>query len=651
MTKIEVHQEISNLLHNNLFSGIREIIVEKEKIKLINSKSFKSLSQTERTDTFNKYYKKWYKEISNFFLSYQSIVALHKLVERELKIRAFETEEITRIKVDYVHNDVPFCAYLPTHYSVDMMQEVEDTIAYLKRKDLNHVVVNYIEKKDHEKEPPAPLTLAEAKYNAFYLFGFEPSYTTKLLFSLFDAGLITKPETNGWNIDDDFIDDIIVYLGQFYPDDKIIQYKRTYTDRTVDRNQECIRPCKLFNNYVPANIITTDEFKAMNIDEVEKKDAIKLYGFIFNLTVATQMKNSIYDVSSVEIQVGEKILLERSNIVLEGQENWELIIGNTVRKINSNSIGMSNKITCLPKFKFEDRLNPIEIYRYAYNSRRPFRFGVGRFLTQILEKNNIAQNEEQDKIVTELITSRAVVLIGNMLHPQENSIILIQWLSEYMPILLDPLFFQEIQEKIESVVIGDIELNTVLQQFETIIESGFSLADFVPKHTKPSEAKLKLFHAVVAKNNLNVDSSVYENNVAIDKILAQYATTQPVKVGSCPKCNNVVYRHEYIKDKDTLYYFMCENGGRKGTCSFSLWDNYINKFFNTKGIQLHTIEERTDVLKKILSKKRGYLFNDFISKTQKKYDAKIFVEAYEDRDTKQEKWQFGMKFINKKAKK
>ncbi len=650
LTQTEAYAELSNLLHNKLFSGIREIIIEQEKIKLVNSKSFANLSELEKKDTFNKYYKKWYQEISNFFLSYQSIIALHRLVERELKIREFESEQITRIKVDYAHNDIEFSAYLPTHYSSDMEQEIDDTISYLKQKDLNHVVVNYIEKKDHEKEPPPPLTLSESKYSAFYLFGFEPSYTTKLLQGLFNAGLITQPETIGWNIEDDFVEDIIVYLSEYYEEQQILQYKRSYNSKSVDRSSECIRPTNLFHNYTPQYIIATTEFKSIDFDNIEKKDAAKLYAFIFNMTIATQMKNSIYDISSVEIQVGDKILMEKANVVLPGQENWEVLIGDTIRKIDSNAIGINKTITYLPEFKFEDRLYPINIYAYTYNSRRPFRFGVGRFLTQILEKNNIAKNEEQDKVINELIASRAVMLVGNMLHPQENSIITITWLLKYAPILLEQSFFIEIQEKLEAAVSGDIEIDTILQQFETIIDAGFSLANFTPKHTKPSQAKLKLFHAVVAKHNLKIDPSTYESNIQIDKILAQYPMEQPVKVGNCPKCNNVVSRHEYLKDKNTLYYFMCENGGRKGTCSFAMWDSYIEKFFSLKGIELFTIEERTDVLKKILARKRGYLFTDLISKTQKKYDAKIFVEAYIDRDSKEEKWQFGMNFQNQKRK-
>ena len=134
-------------------------------------------------------------------------------------------------------------------------------------------------------------------------------------------------------------------------------------------------------------------------------------------------------------------------------------------------------------------------------------------------------------------------------------------------------------------------------------------------------------------------------------ILAQYPVAEPIKIGSCPQCNSLVFQKEFIKQDtgEVLYYFACEKYGTKSNdCTFSIWDNYIHKFFSDKAIELFTVEERANTLKKIMSKKKGYLFTDFIAKNQKPYDAKVSLDSYEDKNSKQKKWNFSLEFVNKK---
>ncbi|MBD3843507.1 MAG: hypothetical protein IE909_16820, partial [Campylobacterales bacterium] len=105
---------------------------------------------------------------------------------------------------------------------------------------------------------------------------------------------------------------------------------------------------------------------------------------------------------------------------------------------------------------------------------------------------------------------------------------------------------------------------------------------------------------------------------------------------------------EYInrENGEISHYFACENFNKAGGCNFSLWDNTIYKFFSEKGLELFTIHERADALKKILTKKKGYLFNGLIGKNKKEYDAKIYLEEYRD-NTNQKKWGFKMSFTRK----
>ena len=83
-------------------------------------------------------------------------------------------------------------------------------------------------------------------------------------------------------------------MNEHFGTEKVLQYKRVYKDKNIDRyNQECIRPTVISNNRFPKNLYKLEEFQNINFEsERERHDANKLYELIFYITLATQMKNS-----------------------------------------------------------------------------------------------------------------------------------------------------------------------------------------------------------------------------------------------------------------------------------------------------------------------------------------------------------------------
>lgn len=648
LSKEEAFDQINKLLNEKLFYTIRKIIVLKHRDRFIKTSEY---TESHRKKVIlDRQYRVWYDSVSTFFLPFHALFALEPLVKRENSIREFLAEEVVRVKADYVFDDIEFSAFYPTHFNSTMTKEIEDCIQELKNPAYSHIVDSYIEKKDTERSPHEPLTNAELKYSCFYFYGFEPEYTTSIADILYKAELITDPDTNGWRISDDTVEEIITVLNSTYSEDKVLQFKRTFVDRKVDRfTSECIRPTRINSYYFPKKVADTEEFKAIDFKENRKleSDCLKVYELIFYMTLATQLKNSIYDTSIIEIVVGSKMLREQANAIIEGQENWELLTGRFMKRINSNSSAFQGNTVVLPRIEPETVLSPNDVYAYGYKSKRPPRYGVGRFITQILEKNGIGSNAQQDEIIKKLIASKAVEQIERMLYPQENAIILIEWLREFAPQLISFEYLYEIEDKVSMAIDGDITLSSILQELEQIIESAFEGGGFVAEDSRPSASKIKLVRHIALKHNLEIDESTYQSNAKLDVIIAEYPTPEPIKIGHCPNCNAFVYQNEYISDKgETLYYFSCENF-RTDECTFSIWDSYIHKFFSDKAIELFTVEERADALKKIMAKKRGYLFTGFISKNKQPYDAKVLIDSYEDRKTLKEKWQFKLNFVNK----
>lgn len=652
-TKEKIEQRINKLLSEKLFAGIRKIIVGKQKDRLLRTKEYISATHEDKKLILSDNYKIWYSSVSNLFLNFHSIFALKFLVLRELQIRDFLAKEVVRVKADYTYNGISFSAYFPTHFDSTMTKEIEDCISELNDFTVTHTVDNYIPKSDTERAPHEPLTTAELKYSCFYLFGFEPGYVSKLSLMLHDAGLITYPETNGWRIESETTEDIITALNQKFSEEQVLQYKRVFTDRAVDREEEeAIYPTNILGNYYPKVIAKTSEFQSIATEEVEElSDLQKMYEFIFYLTLSIQMKNSIYDTSVIEIAVGDKTLKEQAHIIIKDQENWELLTGVVNKRIAKNSEYDFTRTVVLPEIKPGTKLVPTDIYSYSYHSRRLPRYGVGRFVTQILEKNNIGGHQKHDAILENLSASKAVSQVKTMLHPQENAVILVEWLKEHMPLMLDIEYLAELEDKIDAVYNGSLSLDSLVGEIQRMIDSAFESSGFVLDDSAPSDAKKRLLKSVALKHGLELSNDIYLSNVRIDMVLAQYPTPEPIKIGLCPSCNAEVFQREYInrENGEVSYFFSCENYGQaQGACKFTIWDSYVYKFFSDKAMELHGIAERAGALKKILSKKNGYLYGGLIGKNEKPYDAKVFIQKGEDRKTKNERWSFSMTFVNKR---
>ena len=638
MNREKILNEMKNILDTRLSPAIKKLFIQKRRESYLKSPS------NEGGESLNERMKMWYKSIDTFYPSFHSILALSPLVARERQIIDFQSQEITVVKVDYEpYNGISFNATHSTRFSSDMKKEIEDCIIELANKKYEHIVDNYKPENDTERFPPEPLSNGMLKYSGFYLFQFDYKYTSMLADILYKANLITDPTTNGWTIPDEVAEEIITLLNSKYKDNQVLQKKRIYNK--TGREAPAIIPTNFSVDYFPKNIVNTSEFRNITFDNGRiKEDAISLYEFIFYITLSTQMKNSIYDTSSVSIVSGRHKLNQTANLVIEGSENWELLSGRYIKNLKANDSASEydiNKTVVLPTFRSGDILTPKSIYPYTYASRRPPRFGIGRFAAQVLEKDDIGTVLEQDTIISNLLDSKAVLQIQKMLHPQEIAIFLISWLEEYCPLLLSLEYMKEVDEKIEGIIEGQYGLDTILDEFDRVIEEAFQKADYKEDDAKPSEAKIALAKSIISKYRLTVSDDLFESNIKIDLLLAKYPVAEPIKIGSCPECNKQVFQKEFI-DKESgevRAYFSCEAFKREGGCTFSVWDSYINKFFTERGINLYTVEERAESLKKILPRKRGYLFADLLDvKNQKKYNAKISINSFVNKDTKKTIW-------------
>jgi len=650
LDRANVLKEINKIFKLRLFNGIKKMILSKNRNNILNIYDYKMATEDEKKALLKKGYDDTNKETSSFYLSLHSIYTLKEIVKREREIQSFTTEDITVLKVNYMYDGIEFTANYPTRFTVDLKREMEDVILELQDNRYSHIVDSFKIVKDFERSPSKPLDNASLKYNCIYLLSLEPKDITRLSQKLYEANLITDINTKGWNIDNEVVEEIITILNMKYKESEVLNFKRTFKDKNVDRSDECIRPINFSTQYFPKKIHTTKEFRNIKFDSVDDmQNAIKIYEFIFYITISTQMKDSVYDNSSLKIVCGDKTLTQKANVLIDGQKNWELISGNIIRKIKENdSTDMSElsmyNIVVLPELQTEQELTPLSVYKHTYSAKRPRRFSIARFLTQILSKENLS-NKEYDLIVKEIIDSKACLNISNMLNPQNSLMFLFDWIDEYMPIILDKDYIDEVDEKIDLVTRNELSLDGLLNEFNVLIDNAFMKAGYSDEDTPPSETKIKFLKKLALKHNFKIDNDVLTSNSKCDYLISQYPVDEVIKLGKCPSCNTDVTQKEFLNNKtqQISYYFSCENAVNK-TCNFTMWDDNIKTFFSSKGLELYSVTDRVNVLSKILSRKKGYMFTNLKSKAKKSYDARILLEC------KNNKWNFALAFANNKDK-
>jgi len=669
-----VEELFSEKINEVLVPAVKQNIVSHLKRKFSFSEGYRRLAnEDEKKALMRRETQKMYQGLNQFKLSFYVCYALGELVARERKIQAFIAKDYYKVWAQYRVDGVEFVAFYPSPFDEGTIKEMEDLMADLRSKNFEHIVDHY-EYTEKEKQPPEPITTAQMQFSAFYIYDIPLEESKALALKLYGAGLITYPITDGWNIEDDVAEEIISHLNGIYENDplKVTQYKRQFEDKKSDRSiQAAIRPTKFMSEYKPENIKLTKEFQSMGLNPREEANALSLYDYIYRFTLATQMAPALYDRSIVQIAVGPRILKQSANTVVEEvivvldemnreqrktivHDGWENIAGKLYKKRENATNGFEENEVVLPKLKDGKTLAPLNVQRSIITSKRPPRFGAGRYVVQVLAKYGIGNPDTYDSIITQLTSAKLVTLSGKMLIPNEIALIAYDWLEKYAPDLTKIEQMKYYEDKWNAVYSDELTEESVILEFESMLEKAVSESGYIAEDSAPTENKIKLVKATAAKHRLTLTPETLNSNLECDKILLKYPPPEEIKIGQCPKCNANVFQREWINQEtgETSHYFICENTSSK-LCNFSIWDNEVHKFFSDKQKELYTLKERAEMLSKILSKQRnkekGFRVDALVAKNKSTYNARVFMEPYVDKKTQKEKWGFGLDFINSRG--
>lgn len=631
-------QSIDNLYAGELSSAIKSHLVGENK-HLYNGKNIKNL----------------YKELAGFYITLPIVSALFHLVKAERAIQAYKPSELHRVYVEYIKDGIRFKAPYGSIYTHETLQERDDLINHLRNPKYKHKVTAYQSETKAVKPIYKPVTLAFLQSKMFYLYNFSTDTTISIAKKLFYAGLISDPLTSSEHISDEYSMQLNRMIREKYGNSYASSNIRDFAKN--DTSKSAILPIQLGEEYQPANINTNQKFTNA-ISVKERESALKMYEFIFAITEWLQMKEAIYDVSTLKLEVDTRKFEIKARAMTdiynpetgkqEAQTAWNSKHKNLCNALLSetNTQTFEESSMVIPKCSFNEVLTPIDIYSLTNRPKRPPRYGIGRFISEILSAKEIGTNDTFSVIMDSLIATGMVSIVNKMIHPSEKAMQVIAWFELYAPFLLKEESIIEYRNQINLVSQEKKMGSELVDEYEFILDEIITNSGYVSQELTP--AQIQLAKNIVSKQKIQIDSpETFFNNYEKVRVLldsySQNIEANKTKVFKCPICcKHNVFTNNYINPEtgvDQLYY-ACE----QSEC-FQMFDEKIDNFFISHGKNFNQ-EERLEAIKNIASKQnlksQGYKFTELTAKNLKKYDAKVIISTYID---KQQRQRYGLKII------
>ena len=540
--------------------------------------------------------------------------ALHILCEAEQRIDNFTPENFEQLVVRYNVAGEQFFGICKTKFFATQNEELQHALGIAQRN--AHIVADF-KRVNAEISPPPPLITSQLQHSAFYLHDFLPAETMKLAQELFYYGYITYSRSDSYHISDDAAREITQLVYDLFGPDYTLNVKRAYADPPrAQQGHEAIRPTSFAEDRLPENIA---KLWTKNGDSLGESH-LKLYTFIFYRTIATQVKNSIYNKSTSIIQVNElQFNLMANKMLFDG---WEILGKKNILGVEIEDY--KDREVRLPRLEIGEALTPLSIDTMDRQTRRPDRYGVGRFITTI-DHAGIARPSTVAGIVTSLKHKNYVDIKNGMLYPTELGRAVDQWTCEHCAWLADHRNAKDFEDRLDEIEQGLISNADafIYQYYLKVEELKKELNLEVQEKFEPSESQVEYAKILAEKAGTSIDPKILADGKKISSFIKK---NKAPSLGKCPDCKKGT-----IADRGDFY--GCSEF--KSGCKFSMNKKNVLRFLQ----QFHVPhdDEGQEIIK-AASTSKPLKFDNLKSK-KGNFSAKIIFN-------KDEKWgwQLGLDF-------
>ncbi len=434
--------------------------------------------------------------------------ALRLIVERELEIEKFNSQEYWSIHLDSQKNTIPFTAKLFQYQgkkleqlSIGTQKEYDSISANLGNAKLPPKVVR-VEKKAKQRYAAAPFTTSTLQQESVRKLGMSADRTMRTAQSLYEGadiggqtvGLITYMRTDSVSLAKEAVEDIRSYISDNFASDYLPGKQPVYKSKTknAQESHEAIRP---------TSILRTPD----SVRDHLTADQARLYEMIWKRTLASQMAPARYDTVSLDIRYGGDDTLFRASgqtLVFPG------FIGVYMEDVDDSVEEEGGK---LPPLADGDILPVDKLYGEQHFTQPPPRFSEAS-LVKTLEEYGIGRPSTYATIISTLQAREYAILDKKRFVPTDVGRVVTRFLTEHFTRYVDYDFTAHLEDELDEVSEGKLDWIAVMSEFwkgfsalikeKTNIDRPVELLDEAcPECGKPLAKKLSRYGSFISCTN------------------------------------------------------------------------------------------------------------------------------------------------------
>ena len=434
--------------------------------------------------------------------------ALRLIVERELEIEKFVSNEYWSVHLDSQKNSIPFKAKLFQFQGRKLEQlsitsQVEFDAIHVKLNDarLPPKVVR-VDKKGKQRNAAAPFTTSTLQQEAVRKLGMTSDRTMRTAQSLYEGvdiggetiGLISYMRTDSVNLANEAVAEIRDYIRVNFSAEYLPSKQPVFKSKSKNAQEahEAIRPTSILR--------TPDSLRDhLTIDQM------RLYEMVWKRTLASQMSPARFDTVSVDIRLSSDDTLFRASgqtLVFPG------FIGVYMEDVYDVEEEDSAK---LPSLAEGDILPVDKLYGEQHFTQPPPRFSEAS-LVKSLEEYGIGRPSTYATIISTLQAREYATLDKKRFMPTDVGRVVIKFLTEHFTRYVDYGFTASLEDELDEISEGKRDWIPVLDDFwtnfsslikeKTSIERPVELIDEAcPDCGKPLAKKLSRYGSFISCTN------------------------------------------------------------------------------------------------------------------------------------------------------
>jgi len=405
-------------------------------------------------------------------------VAVRLIVEREKEIRAFNPEEFWRI----VAKLAPAGAGEPAQFDAELMEwkgaefrpstgdeagPIAETLSAAQ------YVVGSVQCKEQKSAPPPPFSTSLLQQRASSVLRFSTKRTMRVAQQLYEGidvgdegsvGLITYMRTDSFHVANDAVAECREFVEQTFGAEYLHGKDRVYKSRKgAQEAHEAVRPTLAART--PELIrqhLTTDQYK--------------LYELIWRRFVATQMKDAVYDATTVEVRAADGVFRAKGRVCR--------FDGHT----KVSGAPDEQDLQPLPPLEVGAKLDLLELNPSQHFTKPPARYTEAS-LIRTLEREGIGRPSTYSPIISTIQDRGYVKQEKRAFVATDLGMVVTDLLVDSFPRIMDVSFTSGMEEKLDKIEEEGAEWVAVLDEFYKLFKANLDKAAEGMKSVKGAEVE------------------------------------------------------------------------------------------------------------------------------------------------------------------